>query len=90
MTTYRSKVVEIEAFKLPHPYYEPVEWILFKLWASSEGLKDFDEKDDGIIIPTLEGNMLANYGDYVIKGLKGEFYPCKPEIFAMKYELVGE
>lgn len=41
-------------------------------------------------ILTLEGNMTANAGDYVIKGVQGEFYPCKPEIFAETYELVGE
>lgn len=37
---------------------------------------------------TLEGDMRANIGDFIIKGLKGEFYPCKPEIFHMKYELI--
>lgn len=37
-------------------------------------------------IPTLEGLMLAHPGDYIIKGIAGEFYPCKPEIFAATYE----
>ena len=37
-------------------------------------------------IETLEGVMKANVGDYIIKGLLGEKYPCKPEIFKMKYE----
>lgn len=41
-----------------------------------------------IEIPTLEGIMQANIGDYIIKGVKGEFYPCKPDIFEMTYELV--
>jgi hypothetical protein len=40
-----------------------------------------------IIIPTLEGNMLCKVGDYIIKGVKGEFYPCKPDIFEATYEL---
>jgi hypothetical protein len=40
----------------------------------------------GIIIPTLEGNHLAEIGDWIIKGVKGEFYPCKPDIFAQTYE----
>lgn len=40
-----------------------------------------------IIIPTLEGNMTASPGDYIIKGLEGEFYPCKPEIFKQKYRV---
>ena len=37
-------------------------------------------------IPTLEGVMTAKENDWIIKGLAGEFYPCKPEIFAKKYE----
>jgi hypothetical protein len=37
-------------------------------------------------IPTLEGGHLADSGDWIIKGVKGEFYPCKPDIFAMTYE----
>ena len=42
------------------------------------------------IIPTLEGNMTASPGDYVITGVKGERYPCKPDIFAMTYEPAPE
>ena len=45
---------------------------------------------DSILIKTLEGNMEANKNDYIIKGVKGEFYPCKPDIFEMTYEPVGE
>ena len=41
-------------------------------------------------IKTLEGEMLANEGDYIIKGLCGEFYPCKPEVFEKKYEVLVE
>lgn len=43
-----------------------------------------------IIIPTLEGDHTVSYGDYVIKGVHGEFYPCKPDIFAETYETVEE
>lgn len=43
-----------------------------------------------IVIPTLEGNMLASIGDYIIKGVNGEFYPCKPDIFDKTYEEVVE
>lgn len=39
-------------------------------------------------IETLEGIMRANEGDYIIKGVNGEFYPCKPDIFEKTYELV--
>jgi hypothetical protein len=40
------------------------------------------------LIPTLEGDMKCSKGDYVIKGVKGEFYPCKPDIFELTYEIV--
>lgn len=40
----------------------------------------------GFYIPTLEGNMKVSMGDYIIKGVNGEFYPCKPDIFDKTYE----
>jgi hypothetical protein len=43
---------------------------------------------DNPVIKTLEGNMLCTPGDYVIKGLRGEFYPCKPDVFKQKYEQI--
>jgi len=42
----------------------------------------------GLWIPTLEGLMVATEGDWIIKGVSGEFYPCKPDIFEQTYELV--
>ena len=51
---------------------------------------DFDDwffnKYDQLVINTLEGNHRANLGDWIIKGVKGEFYPCKPDIFEQTYE----
>jgi hypothetical protein len=47
------------------------------------------KEDDGstyLLIPTLEGEMKASLGDYIIRGVKGEFYPCKSDIFEMTYE----
>lgn len=44
--------------------------------------------DNLIAIETLEGRMIANKGDWIIRGVKGELYPCKPEIFALTYEPV--
>ena len=43
-----------------------------------------------LLIDTLEGTMKANKNDYIIKGIKGEFYPCKPDIFDATYEIVEE
>jgi hypothetical protein len=45
---------------------------------------------DGIEIHTLEGTMTASKGDWIIKGVSGEFYPCKPDIFEKTYEAVGD
>jgi len=45
-------------------------------------------KSGAIEISTLEGRMRANRGDWIIKGVAGEFYPCKPDIFAATYEAV--
>lgn len=43
-----------------------------------------------LYIQTLEGNMLANAGDYIIKGVNGEFYPCKPDIFEKTYDVITD
>lgn len=43
---------------------------------------------DSIVILTLEGDMIARPGDYIIRGVQGEFYPCKPDIFEATYEKV--
>ena len=45
-------------------------------------------KGTTLVIHTLEGDMEASIGDYIIKGVKGEFYPCKPDIFLATYEEV--
>jgi hypothetical protein len=45
--------------------------------------------DGNLTIPTSEGRMTANTGDWIIKGIKGEFYPCKPDIFEATYDLVS-
>ena len=52
-----------------------------------------ERRPDGIctcIIPMLEGNHTALEGDYIIRGIKGEFYPCKPDIFENSYETYEE
>lgn len=60
----------------------------FEVFDFCEG-KAFLHKDT-LIIPTLEGKMTASYGDYIIKGVAGEFYPCKPSIFEQTYDDYGE
>ena len=53
-----------------------------------KGKINFDIKNGNIYIDTLEGRMRADVYDYIIKGLKGKFYPCKPDVFKKKYEAI--
>jgi hypothetical protein len=50
------------------------------------GTRGINNSPEGLYIVTLEGTMRANKGDWVIKGVKGELYPCKPDIFEATYE----
>jgi len=59
-------------------------------WVQAFGGKCTEQCALGIVfgIQTLEGDMLARIGDWIIKGINGEFYPCKPEIFEKTYDEV--
>lgn len=82
MAKYRKKPVVIDAW---NRWNSEQEHELSE--AVSAGKITFTE--EGIcLIQTLEGTMQANPGDWIIRGIKGEFYPCKPEIFAATYEAV--
>lgn len=60
-------------------------------WVTCNKYPDFDELGNPIFaIQTLEGIMIATLGDYIIKGVRGEFYPCKPDIFEKTYDKVEE
>lgn len=48
------------------------------------------QTDEEVLIETLEGTMKADKGDWIIRGVKGELYPCKPDVFKMTYEEVVE
>jgi hypothetical protein len=75
---YRKKLVVIEAVQLGlFNHAEVEEFVGGDLGNHSEG---------GLVIATLEGGMRASLGDFIIKGVQGEFYPCKPDIFAATYE----
>ena len=87
---FRKKPVEIEAMQL-----HLIEQQDVGAWLQREGVGYLHavNEDDlwvGFSIPTLEGNMLASWGDWIIKGVQGEFYPCKPDIFEATYEPVEE
>ena len=97
---YRKKPVVIEAFHLKDLSYATVKEALnfmgqpVRTPRGFQVADPFDEymtsvwKSNGISIGTLEGTMLASSGDYIIKGVNGEFYPCKPDIFEKTYEAV--
>lgn len=85
MSKFRKKPVVIEAYKLPL-HDEPVP-VTFDKWCEEVGFHEWEsDRDAGITINTLEGVMRADPGDWIIKGVKGEFYPCKPDIFEATYE----
>ncbi|HEM2809903.1 TPA: hypothetical protein U0616_001712 [Streptococcus suis] len=78
---YRKKPVIVDAVRWNSKNYFDV--------IRLTGRKDIRFFDDGsCIIPTLEGNVVAQKGDYIIKGVRGECYPCKPDIFTETYERV--
>ena len=87
---YRKKPIVIEA----------IQWT----GDNFDELKEFTETDNqqtvcrivkstfdrDLFVDTLEGSLMASLNDWVIKGIKGEFYPCKPDIFEATYDLVKE
>lgn len=81
MPFYRKKPVVIEArritdetFDNPHPNPEHFEGVTYDPYAREA------------VIDTLEGTMYGSLGDYLVKGIKGEIYPCKPDIFEATYD----
>lgn len=84
MAKYIKKPVVIEAMQFTKKNWEEVlKFIQCKFtinWTTDGRII--------CIISTLEGDMKATEGDYIIKGIEGEFYPCKPNIFENSYELV--
>lgn len=80
---YKKKPVVIEAIKYTGNNFEEI--IHF---CNSLRMEKTIELGVFLVIKTLEGEHVATPGDYIIKGVKGEFYPCKPDIFEMTYEKV--
>ena len=84
MKQYRKKPVVIEAIQWTG--YNAEEIIAY---GGGEIIRSMFD-DEALWIATLEGVMVASKEDYIIKGVRGEFYPCKPDIFWQTYEEVGE
>lgn len=83
MPKFRKKPVIVEAYHFTHDNKDRV----FN-FVTCNASADFEDGDPVLRIQTLEGIMTAYIGDWVIKGVMGEFYPCKSDIFAETYEEV--
>ena len=81
---YTKKPVSIEAIQLTTSNHSNIMQWLSSYNVESYTLKSIDFP--GLYIKTLEGVMEANVGDYIIKGVKNEFYPCREDIFKMTYD----
>lgn len=103
-TKFRKKPVVIEAMGWPGgpgSASEVINWML-ENGATGRWREELKERrapngelsqmaaPEKIRIDTLEGTITATPGDFIIKGVKGEFYPCKPDIFAATYDAVGD
>ena len=90
MAKYTKKPVMIEAViyhgldpkKMKNGFSENPQWLTDVMLNRTI---EYDVQE-GLVIRTLEGNMLVSDDDYIIKGVKGEIYPCKPDIFEMSYD----
>lgn len=85
---FRKKPVEIEAFQF-QPQTPTVDHPQWFVRALLDGTMWYQGGETPYLtIKTLEGDHRANVGDWIIQGVKGELYPCKPDIFAATYEEV--
>lgn len=90
---YRKKPIVIEAIQLKLDNFDEVCEFMGETptleYNPDFGIDEHGNTNEpylGVYIETLEGKMLASYGDYIIKGVNGEFYPCKPDIFEKIYD----
>ena len=91
--TYKTKMVMIEAIQWTGENANTervIQWV--RTLGGTIQWSHIPESDpvDELTIVTLEGFMTVSLNDYVIRGLAGEFYPCKPDIFNQKYEVIPE
>lgn len=97
MPLFRKKPIIIEAFQMtPERRWDNTDWPawLHEAWNIGHGQEGgvfiandhFIDASDELAIWTLEGIHFVSHGDWIIRGIHGELYPCKPEIFAATYE----
>lgn len=89
---YRKKPVVIDAIQYINTGdYNNINEILDFMGDHAKGVRTHYKDDEPIpylVVPTLEGNTCAKSEDYIIRGIRGEFYPCKPDIFFKTYERI--
>lgn len=95
----RKRPVVVEAFQMTEDrrvdHIDWPEWLI-RAWKLKRGAPgsvyptDCEVKDGTVSIATLEGECVVSFGDWIIKGVSGELYPCKPDIFETLYEFVDE
>lgn len=85
---YKTKPCVIEAIQWTGDNVEEIKEYIGKSFLGDPIIGS--SHNHSILILTLEGIMRASENDYIIKGLRGEFYPCKPDVFEKKYELITE
>jgi hypothetical protein len=95
MPFFRKKPVVIEARQIPAPIGESEDVMIYlelcddlAKWCGGISFMLASESDPHMIIETMDGDMKASPLDYIIKGVNGEFYPCKPDIFEKTYDVV--
>ena len=98
MAKYRKKPIVIEAFRMgidtwPDWFTDQIsknKITIHRVGEIGQKVSSLDHSKIKCKIKTLEGEMKGAYGDYIIKGIKGEVYPCKPDIFEQTYNLVSK
>lgn len=91
MAKFRKKPVEIEAVRwFGGRTSEAPDWFAKALLTEANVLGSVYRYRDCLMVRSLEGTMTAQPGDWIVRGVKGELYPCKPDIFAMTYEAVED
>ncbi len=93
MPKFRKRPVVIEAFQVNKDKMDESSFAQdWPQWAQDAWLKPFEQQGSiyplagALCITTLEGSLTVSNGDWIIQGVKGELYPCKPDIFAATYE----
>ena len=84
---FRKKPVDVEAIQFTRLNWEEIQ----QFTNNTAHTLVIERRINGkctCVIPTLEGEYIANENDYIIRGVKGEFYPCKPDVFELTYEKI--